>query len=106
MKKLLILFFAFANINGFCQTVRTLSNVNNTSDANKPISIATQAGLNLKVNTVAGKQLSTEDYLTAEKTKLATIATGATANSTDANLRDRTTHTGTQLIGTVTNLQA
>jgi len=52
------------------------------------------------------KQLSTEDYTTAEKSKLAGVATGATANATDAALRDRATHTGTQAIGTVTGLQA
>ncbi len=42
----------------------------------------------------------------ADKTKLDGVATGATANSTDAQLRDRTTHTGTQAISTVTGLQA
>lgn len=41
----------------------------------------------------------------AEKTKLDGIATGATANSTDAQLRDRATHTGTQAIATVNGLQ-
>jgi hypothetical protein len=40
-----------------------------------------------------------------DKTKLNGIATSATANSTDAQLRDRTTHTGTQAISTVTGLQ-
>lgn len=39
------------------------------------------------------------------KTKLDGIAAGATANATDAQLRDRSTHTGTQAIGTVTGLQ-
>ncbi len=34
-------------------------------------------------------------YTATEKTKLAGIAAGATANSTDAQLRDRSTHTGT-----------
>lgn len=34
-------------------------------------------GLATKVDTVAGKQLSTEDYTTAEKTKLGTVATNA-----------------------------
>jgi len=34
-----------------------------------------------------------------------TYSTTATQNSTDANLRDRTTHTGTQSISTITNLQ-
>ncbi|MEG4315346.1 hypothetical protein U8L64_10085 [Pseudomonas sp. FIP_A4] len=41
----------------------------------------------------------------AMKTKLDGIAAGATANATDAQLRDRTTHTGTQAISTVTGLQ-
>jgi Phage tail repeat like len=42
----------------------------------------------------------------ADKTKLNGIATAATANATDAQLRDRTTHTGAQAIATVTGLQA
>lgn len=47
-----------------------LNNVDNTSDLNKPISTATQTALNSKVDKVAGKGLSTEDYTTTEKTKL------------------------------------
>lgn len=89
-------------------TARTaigLGNVDNTSDTSKPVSTAQQTALNLKVNTVAGKGLSTEDYSTAEKTKLAGVATGATANSTNAELRDRTTHTGEQAVSTITGLQ-
>lgn len=54
----------------------------------------------------AGKGLSSNDYTTAEKNKLAGIAIGATANSTDAQLRDRSTHTGTQAQNTVTGLVA
>lgn len=42
----------------------------------------------------------------ADKTKLNGIATGATANATNAQLRDRATHTGAQAISTVTGLQA
>lgn len=42
----------------------------------------------------------------AERAKLEGIATGATANATDAELRDRATHTGVQAIGTVAGLQA
>lgn len=41
----------------------------------------------------------------AAKTKLDGIAEGATANSTDAQLRDRSTHTGTQAVSTVDGLQ-
>jgi len=40
----------------------------------------------------------------ASKAKLDGIATGATANATDAQLRDRSTHTGTQSAATITGL--
>lgn len=39
------------------------------------------------------------------KIKLDGVATGATANATDAQLRDRASHTGTQAIATVVGLQ-
>lgn len=42
----------------------------------------------------------------ADKTKLDSVAQGATANSTDAQLRDRATHTGVQAVSTITGLQA
>ncbi len=58
-----------------------LGNVNNTSDANKPISTATQTALDKKVDKVTGKGLSTNDYTTTEKNKLAGIAEGAQVNS-------------------------
>jgi hypothetical protein len=57
-----------------------LANVDNTSDLNKPVSTATQTALDTKVDKVTGKGLSTEDYTTAEKTKLAGIAEGAQVN--------------------------
>lgn len=83
-----------------------LGAVDNTSDMNKPVSAAVSAALGGKVDKVAGKQLSTEDYTTAEKTKLSGIAAGATANATDADLRDRSTHSGTQGMETITGLSA
>lgn len=49
---------------------------------------------------------TTASFTTALATKLNGIATGATVNSTDAQLRDRATHTGSQAISTVTGLQA
>ena len=58
-----------------------LGNVNNTSDANKPISTATQAALDNKVDKETGKGLSTNDYTTAEKNKLAGIEAGAQVNT-------------------------
>lgn len=56
---------------------------------------------NDKVDKVAGKQLSTEDYTTTEKTKLSTIAQNATKNKDDAHLLDRANHTGIQSIDTI-----
>jgi hypothetical protein len=66
---------------------------------------AMESGLDTKVDKVTGKGLSTQDYSTADRDKLAGIAVGATANASDAQLRDRTTHTGTQPIATVAGLQ-
>lgn len=57
---------------------------------------ALQSQIDDKVDKIVGKGLSTEDYTTLEKSKLSGIATGATANDTDANLRDRSTHTGNE----------
>jgi len=48
-----------------------LENVNNTSDVNKPVSIAQQVALDLKVDKVTGKGLSSEDFTTIEKAFLA-----------------------------------
>jgi carbonic anhydrase/acetyltransferase-like protein (isoleucine patch superfamily) len=59
-----------------------LDQVNNTADASKPISTATQGALNTKVDKVTGKELSTNDYTTAEKTKLAAI-TGTNTGDQD-----------------------
>ena len=75
-----------ANPHGVTKTQVGLSDVDNTSDLNKPVSTATQTAINDKVDKVAGKGLSTEDYTTAEKTKLsnvnlsAEVPTGGTTN--------------------------
>jgi hypothetical protein len=45
---------------------------------------------------------TTASFTTALETKLNGIASGATANATDAALRDRATHTGTQAFSTIT----
>lgn len=44
-------------------------------------------------------------FLAAERSKLTAIAAGATANDTDANLKNRANHTGSQAISTVAGLQ-
>lgn len=61
-----------------------LGNVDNTSDVNKPVSTAVATALTGKVDKVTGKQLSTEDYTTAEKNKLAGIAAGAQVNTVNS----------------------
>lgn len=47
--------------------------------------------------TVDGRDVATDG------TKLDGVASGATANATDADLRDRSTHTGTQLASTISD---
>ena len=77
------------------KTSLAVDQINNTSDASKPISTATQAALNTKANAsdvttslatkvdkVTDKGLSTNDYTTAEKTKLAAI-TGTNTGDQD-----------------------
>lgn len=49
---------------------------------------------------------TTAAFTTAQETKLSGIATGATANSADATLLNRTNHTGTQLAGTISDFDA
>lgn len=49
---------------------------------------------------------TTASFTTADETKLDGIAAGATANATDAALRDRSTHTGTQTASTISDFAA
>jgi hypothetical protein len=85
-----------------------LGNVQNTSDANKPVSSATQTELDKKVDKVTGKDLSTNDYTTAEKTKLAAITgtnTGdqdLSAYATNVNLALKANTASPTFTGTVT----
>lgn len=51
----------------------------------------------------SGKALSDENYTSAEKTKLGNIDAEATKNATDAQLRDRSTHTGTQPLSSISD---
>ncbi|KFJ11274.1 hypothetical protein DR66_2786 [Delftia acidovorans] len=67
--------------------------------------MATAADLQGKVDKVPGKGLSANDFSDEAAAKLGGVATGATKNATDAQLRDRSTHTGEQAIASVTGLQ-
>lgn len=87
-----------------------LENVQNTSDADKSISTQTQFALDAKVDKVTGKALSTNDYTTAEKTKLAAIIGTNTGDqdlssyATNANLASKANIASPIFSGTVTTL--
>ncbi|HTG65950.1 MAG TPA: hypothetical protein VL859_06210, partial [Flavobacterium sp.] len=103
-------------VSGIDKTMVGLENVDNTTDASKPVSLATQTALNFKVDKVSGKGLSTEDYTTAEKTKLAAITgtntgdqdiSGIAVNATKiGDLTSLTTTAKSNLVAAVNEIQA
>lgn len=70
------------------------------------VAYATPSQLEGKVEKVAGKGLSSNDFTNDERVKLANIALQATKNAADTYLLDRQNHTGTQAISTVEGLAA
>jgi hypothetical protein len=64
------------------------------------------AALTGKQNSSAILTAITAPFTSAQETKLGGIATGATANSTDGNLRDRSTHTGSQTSSSISDFAA
>lgn len=59
-----------------------------------------------QVKTLYESNPDTNAFTDSEETKLGGIADGATANATNAQLRDRSTHTGTQLASTISDFAA
>jgi len=57
-----------------------LGSVDNTSDTDKPVSTATSSALSTKVDKVAGKGLSTNDFTDVLETKLNGVEAGAQVN--------------------------
>jgi len=55
------------------------------------------------VKTLYESNPNTNEFDDAEQTKLAGIAAGATVNDTDANLKNRANHTGTQTAATISD---
>ena len=77
------------------------TNLSTTATASS-VTVASDTGTDA---TVTAATTTTAGILSAaDKTKLDGIADGATANATNAQLRDRASHTGTQSIATITNL--
>lgn len=58
------------------------------------------------IKTAYEGQPDTGDFNAADRTKLNGIASGATANDTDANLKNRANHTGSQAISTIAGLES
>ena len=76
------------------------TNLGNTPTSTN-VEITSSTGTN---TTVAGATTSLAGVMTgADKTKLDGIATGATANSSDATLLNRANHTGTQTAATISD---
>lgn len=59
-----------------------------------------------QIKTAYESNPDTNAFSDAEQSKLGAIAPGATANATDAQLRDRSTHTGTQAASTISDFAA
>lgn len=84
-------------------------NMASNLDTKVPTQQSVKAYVGTYVTTVAGTlqpldaDLTALAAQTAPATKLAGIATGATANDTDANLKARANHTGTQSADTLTD---
>ena len=82
-----------------------LSAVDNTSDADKPVSTAVADALTNKVDKAAGKGLSDENYTLVEKNKLAGVAVEATKNRADSENADKVhTHVISDVTGLSTHL--
>lgn len=88
-------------VSGVTKAMVGLINADNTSDANKPVSTATQTALDGKVDKIAGKGLSTNDYDNTEK---GNVASNTSARHTHANkaLLDTYTQTETDIADAVT----
>lgn len=96
-------------------TIRNMLNVENGAQVNVPTNLAqgTRTATVVFVNSSTGTNAALASATTSlagvmsavDKTKLDGIAPSATANATNAQLRDRSTHTGTQAISTVSGLQ-
>lgn len=90
-------------VGGITKSMVGLGNVDNTTDAAKPISTATQTALDAKA---ASSALTTHtgDTANPHATTKAQVGLGSVDNVSAASLRDRSTHTGTQAQSTVVNL--
>jgi hypothetical protein len=101
-------------VGGITKTMVGLANVDNTTDAAKPVSSAAQTALNLKANLASPAFTGTPTGLTKAHVGLANVdnTTDAakpisTAQATGiAGAKDRSLHTGTQTAATISDFSA
>lgn len=78
-----------------------------TSDSAWIIQSGASGGMTAaQIKTAYESNPDTNVFSDTEQAKLAAIASGATANATDAELRDRSTHTGSQAASTISDFAA
>lgn len=80
-----------------------LGNVDNTSDADKPVSTATQTALDLKYDNTNPANYIDAASAPVQPSDIADFETTTELNNRDTNNRDRTNHTGTQLVNTISD---
>lgn len=97
------------------QTITLTSDVTGSGTGSFAATVAANAVTNAKLADVPTATLKgritaatgdPEDLTAAQARTVLNVADGATANATDAQLRDRATHTGTQLAATVSDFTA
>lgn len=91
-----------ANPHEVTQTQVGLGNVDNTSDADKPVSTATQTALDLKADD-ADLDAHVADTTNPHSVTKSQVGLGSVDNVSAASLRDRSTHTGTQSLSTISD---
>ena len=84
-----------ASLTGLSKSQISLSNVDNTSDANKPVSTATQTALNLKANLASPTFTGTVSGVTATM-----VGLGNVTNESKATMFTSPTFTGSAVLGT------
>jgi hypothetical protein len=89
------------------QLAGTISDFAAAADARAAITSTPAAHVGSGGSQHAQATTSVDGFMSAgDKTKLDGVAAGATANDTDANLRNRATHTGTQLHTTISDFHS
>ena len=83
----------FLDMNGLTSVLsKLLTKVSTAFDGLEERVTANETAIEGKVDKVSGKELSTNDYTTAEKEKLAGIATGANKTVVDTSLKSTSTN--------------